>query len=654
MSDLVLTDVPELIVSSPTSRPGRLAHLTMADGLFAFIVGLAGVLRLTELAQIPLAPDEAQHALSTWAFWQPNALEISQQASPAYFSLSSVLMQLLGDGDGVMRLVPALFGMGIVCLPYFWRRYLGDWGALVTAVLLAFSPIQAIVARTAGGEAIAVFATLLLLTAWIRYQDERGQPDRDEAAMADEVAVAFERVDELPVEADPFAEREEEAVDVEVVPSAKKEEETAESLDVIGRSRWFYVGAGALGLGLVSSPLFYSGLVMLLLAWGLHRQLGPVWLHEVVARPDQAMLRSAGMTVGAVVFAVGTLFFWNPAGLAETASYIGEWLGQFSFSGAPLDWLNAVLLIGRYETIILLLAFIALVWATWTGQPIPTLFVYWFSVGLLVALLQHDTRENVALLILPAYFLIGLLVKRVMTGFELEPIPFVQWGLFATLSLLGATMYFNLARYARLAAVNPDDFANAWLAVVCFVFAIAIINFAFSWDRAGTTQAVVMTLLALFLVYQWGTAWWLSHDAANDPRARWVEVASDDDILTLTSTLREVSLQLTNSSDGLEIVAAVDSPVLRWYLRGYDNLQVGETVPAGATQTVIITPSTANPAFGTDYFGADLGLHRLGSLAPDISSDWSSVRWWLFHQTDSVMQIESIIVWVRSDSTLAP
>src|SRR6185437_1172258 len=42
--------------------------------------------------------------------------------------------------DATARIVPALFGLGIVALPVGLRRELGRFGALLAALLLAISP----------------------------------------------------------------------------------------------------------------------------------------------------------------------------------------------------------------------------------------------------------------------------------------------------------------------------------------------------------------------------------------------------------------------------------------------------------------------------------------------------------------------------------
>ena len=114
----------------------------------------AAIIRFVDLGKLPLSPVEAAEAWSVWQFWQPIGAGIA--TSPAYFSLTSMLLPLLGDKDAVMRLIPALFGLGIVLLPWLLRRQLGVIGALTTSLLLAVSPIQTIVSRTAGGDALAL------------------------------------------------------------------------------------------------------------------------------------------------------------------------------------------------------------------------------------------------------------------------------------------------------------------------------------------------------------------------------------------------------------------------------------------------------------------------------------------------------------------
>ncbi|HID51285.1 MAG TPA: hypothetical protein EYP41_04505, partial [Anaerolineae bacterium] len=122
------------------SKSSWLERLTIADAVFGLIVLAAGIIRFNNLDALPLSDGEAEAALAVWRFWQPGAAQVAV-VSPAYFSLTAVLTQLLGFSDTVMRLVPAVFGLGLVILPRFLQRRLGVIGVLAASLLLAVSPL---------------------------------------------------------------------------------------------------------------------------------------------------------------------------------------------------------------------------------------------------------------------------------------------------------------------------------------------------------------------------------------------------------------------------------------------------------------------------------------------------------------------------------
>jgi len=220
MTSEVLPETQETRVATPAllpSPPGRESApaalrswrtaLTVADGIMLLIVVIAAVARLVNLGAQPLSPAEAEAALAGWQFARGIPLTAAP-ASPAYFTLTGLLMSLGRDGDAAARLAPAIFGVLTVALPWLWRGRFRPAVWLTAGVLLAFSPIHMILSRTAGGDAIALFALLLL-------------------------AVAAARLDE-------------------------------------GEGWGVAVGA-ALGLGLTTAPLFYTGLVAFLPAWWVFR-----------------------------------------------------------------------------------------------------------------------------------------------------------------------------------------------------------------------------------------------------------------------------------------------------------------------------------------------------------------------------------------------
>ncbi|WP_420644045.1 glycosyltransferase family 39 protein [Candidatus Leptofilum sp.] len=335
---------PQAIHRQPLA--GWLSRLTVADGLLGLILLAAAILRLANLGHLPLSDAEATQALPVWNFWQPETAVLAP-SSPAYFSLTGWLTQLFGFGDGVMRLVPALFGLGLVYLPWLLRHRLGTKGALVTAVLLTISPLNVIAARTAGGDSMALFALLLLFIAFIRYQ------------------------------------------------------ETA-------ATRWLYTLFGALGLGFASSALFYSGLITLLLAWFVHARLGlSLFVAGWQVQPTKTNWRKGTAVGGAIFLLLSSFFLLLPTGLGGSAGLAGTWFQQFG-GERTLDPLLAFV---RYEPVLIVLGLAGLLWAIVRGHPLALFTVYWLSGGLILLLLQRDFMSNALLLTLPTALLASIMVN---------------------------------------------------------------------------------------------------------------------------------------------------------------------------------------------------------------------------------------------------
>jgi hypothetical protein len=619
------------------TRPHWLARLSVEDGLYVLIAAAAAVMRLVELGRIPLSPAEAQEALASWSMWQPDLSVTAGVAfnSPAYVTFTSLLSQIIGSSDAAMRLVPALFGIALVFLPRLLRDRLGRTGALVASLLLALSPTQAIIGRTAGGLTIAAFAILLLLIAWLRAQDawllgEDGRP-------------------------------------------------------------WLYVMAGALGLGLATAPLFYGALITLLLAWLAQSTIGPPIYpapllpvpvesagpkkkkqepnetpetleerivltpeEEEVAPapqpssllwwPDRASQRTAAIIAAIAFIITATMFLWNPAGFGAAARLAADWLRDFAGQGDPVVWLSPLLAFGRYELALFLFGIVAIIWATWNAEPLPTFLVYWFILGLVLILLQRGQIENIVLLTLPGYLLVGIFIDR-----HLPAAPgWLGWLMAGVVLLLGLAVYLHVLHYVRASAGTPDDRSNLYFALVVAAFAIATVNFVRTADKAAANHGAIAGLLALLLIYSWGTGWWLSHEAANDPRERWVVDAADNEAPLLAETLHQVSRQTGYGDDGLPVLAAVDSPVLRWYLRDFTRLQIGEAVPPNTAIEVIITPAGgAELALPVDYTGTDFGLLR--PETPHLLAGLDSLRWLFYHQSPVTMNEERVILWLRTD-----
>ncbi|MCP4428617.1 MAG: hypothetical protein GY803_29375, partial [Chloroflexi bacterium] len=244
--------------------------------------------------------------------------------------------------------------------------------------------------------------------------------------------------------------------------------------------------------------------------------------------------------------------------------------------------------------------------------------------------------------------LIGLMANHL---FPTRPSR-LGWAWAGGLFLLSGLIVVNLARFSRVVTQSPQDFTSAWVVLMALTTLAVTAYFVGTWEKTAVLQGAFIGFLAFFIIFQWGTGWQLTHAAANDPRQRWVTTATDDDIRLLVANLRQISRQGTNSDDDMTIFSSVDAPALRWYLRDFDHIEFGASLPVGATHDALISPHRDDLIPGSDYAGADYGLLRDGLLPQELPSetpgiDW--LRWLFFHEPTRTFSEERVILWWRVD-----
>ena len=583
---------PAATLGSANGRPAAARRwataLTVADGLMLAVAVVAAVARFAALGAQPLSPGESEAALAGWQFAHGVPLTAAP-ASPAHFTFTSLLMSLGGDGDAVARLAPAVFGLLTVLTPWLWRGRFRPAVWLTAGALLAVSPIHVILSRTAGGEAIALFALVLL-------------------------AVALARLDE--------------------------------------GEKWGVTAGAALGLGLASAPLFYTGLVSLLPAWWVFGSANGAGTASV----GRNVLR-AGALAAVIVFATiaaGGLFY--PEGIGGALALLPRWLGQFGLAGG-MAAREPLLVLLRYELPLLLLGIPAVVWAVTMDDRPARQMTLWLGLLLPIALLQATVPHQAAAALAPGYLLIGLLAGQLLTG-KLPPTERRRvWLVGGGLAFLGATLLVSMARFTKLGLWTGNQAPLIGLAVMAFVFAGLAVLLALTWDSAAARRGAFLGMAALLLYWQWGTGWHLSQQAANDPGERWVTVGTDDDVPMLVQLLAGVSREATNSNVDLVVFSAVDSPVLRWYFRAFDRFDSGPALPVDTDAAVVVTADDAQPQLPNDYFGADFGLERREvPTTPQVGAATAIdqvLRGWLFHRYDTPVEEQRVVVWVRADLAAA-
>ncbi|HEX8336043.1 MAG TPA: flippase activity-associated protein Agl23, partial [Pyrinomonadaceae bacterium] len=152
----------------------------------AAILLLALALRLYALDMKPLHHDEGVNG-----FFLTNLLRQGRYVydpenyhGPTLYYLTLPFVALAGLHTFVLRLVPSLFGVGVVWLVLTLRRQVGTVAALAAALLLAVSPACVIYSRYFIHEMPFVFFTLGLVVSALRFRETGAASDLLLAAAA--------------------------------------------------------------------------------------------------------------------------------------------------------------------------------------------------------------------------------------------------------------------------------------------------------------------------------------------------------------------------------------------------------------------------------------------------------------------------------------
>jgi len=286
----------------------------------------------------------------------------------------------------------------------------------------------------------------------------------------------------------------------------------------------------------------------------------------------------------------------------------------------------------------------------WRAERRRGLFlVVWLGLAAVIALLQAAVLSNAAAMTLPAYLLVGGGAAALRPDAARRDGRRMSWGVALAVIGLGALVLAAVARFTRLNLFTGEDARLIVLALLAFVLAALAVLVAMAWDSPAARRGAFIGVAALLLFWQWGAAWQLSRVGVNDPRERWVTTGVDDDARALIDLLTSASLQMANSDRDLIIFSQVDSPVLRWYLRAFPGFAAGPALPVDSQADVVITPAATEPALPNDYFGADFGLlqREIPGAGPATLTD--RLRWWLFRESSAPLEVERVVVWVRSD-----
>src|SRR5690242_8614037 len=166
-------------------------QMTLMQWLWIGVLLLATILRFWDLGAKPLHHDESMHAYFSLAFARnPSGYMYDPllhgpfqfHAEGFVFMVILAAQRLFGVGgptgspwinDATARILPALFGVGIVVLPLGLRRQLGRFGALAAALLLAVSPTFVYFSRFLREDIYFNFFMFAMVVCAVQYAHKR-------------------------------------------------------------------------------------------------------------------------------------------------------------------------------------------------------------------------------------------------------------------------------------------------------------------------------------------------------------------------------------------------------------------------------------------------------------------------------------------------
>ena len=172
MSGIAAPPLAQPAVRRPLSLELRLTWEVVA---YASLVIIGAGIRFWDLGARALHHDESLHGFYAYDLFRGNGYvhDPLLHGPFQFFGTAFTFFLSGGASDYTVRIFPALFGVALIILPFFFRHRLGRLGALLASTLFAFSPTLLYFSRFARNDIyVAAFTLGIVISLW-RYIDER-------------------------------------------------------------------------------------------------------------------------------------------------------------------------------------------------------------------------------------------------------------------------------------------------------------------------------------------------------------------------------------------------------------------------------------------------------------------------------------------------
>jgi uncharacterized protein (TIGR03663 family) len=586
-----------------------LFKLDWEKAIYLLILVVAIVTRFWDLGARGMSHDESLHALYAWKLYAGQGYQHNPMMhGPFLFHFNALIHLLFGDNDYTARISTALFGVILVMLPYFMRRWLGRIGALLTSVMLLISPVMLYYSRYIRHDVLIVVWVLILFIAFFRYLEERA--DRwlylGVAATAfmfcvKEVAFIYGGILGTFVAL------------LFLVRWLLPVEENRSPTDLPAFDLAIVLGTLCLPL---LSPL---GMALMNIIWG-HLSGQPFIDMNIFTDPQRiaSTLQSNPMEVVRIflVFFVTvvisvvigmlwdrrrwpllagifyfiftlfyTTFFTNGAGfITGELGSMGYWLAQQGVKRGGQPWFYYAILVPLYEFLPLLFSVMGIIYYFVRGIPkregnsqsFVSFLMYWVALSIVGYSVAGEKMPWLTVhLALPMIFLAGRFINDVLEGTDWGEV-WRQGG--AILALFLLLLLAALASLARSRPFQGQELYQLsatmqWLAALLTV-AVLVYGLWRYGVRLGWRRVLRVAFVTLFIVLSLLTvrfAWMLAYINYDYATEYLVYAHATPDVKRVMAEIEEISRRTVGDK---EIKVAYDDDStwpLEWYFREYRN-----------------------------------------------------------------------------------
>jgi predicted membrane-bound mannosyltransferase/DNA-binding beta-propeller fold protein YncE len=150
--------------------------ITHEIAIFAVVILLAIITRFYDLESRVMSHDESLHTYFSWLLYRGQGYQHSPMMhGPFQFHAIALSYFIFGVSDFTARIPVVLFSIATVWMVWYWRRYLGKWGALIAGILLVISPYMLYYGRYVRNESYVGFSGILMLYAMLRHLEVGGK-----------------------------------------------------------------------------------------------------------------------------------------------------------------------------------------------------------------------------------------------------------------------------------------------------------------------------------------------------------------------------------------------------------------------------------------------------------------------------------------------